>query len=110
MDNDNRMFPGSLPFGQGQGISNGGQGQPPLGAPPSVIPSEGVSLFAADPESIRGCLFRYTYFRLNGGRSFWFYPVYAGRTSVTGYQYNSNQNRWVYSGYDVSQIRSFSCI
>ncbi|MFY4773527.1 transporter [Metabacillus sp. RGM 3146] len=126
MDNYNRMFPGAPPLGpgQGQGFPTGGQppfqpgfpeggsgrqSQPALGTPPSVIPPEGVSLYAVDPGSIRGCLFRYTYIRLKSGRSFWFYPVYAGRTSVAGYQYNPYQYRWFYSGYDVSQIRSFYC-
>lgn len=100
---------GQPPFNPHQG--GGGQGQPPLGPPPSTIPPEtqGVSTFAVDPGSIRGCLYRYTFVRLNNGRGFWFYPTFVGRTSVAGYRWRPRQYRWEYFGIDLNRIRSFSC-
>ncbi|WP_243385395.1 transporter [Bacillus kexueae] len=104
---------GGPPFGPppGQGGQPGQHGGPPSGPPPSYIPPEpqGASLYAVDPGGIRGCLYRYTYIRLNNGRRFWYYPTYVGRTSVAGWRWRPRQYRWVYYGIDLSQIRSYSC-
>lgn len=104
------------PPGYGQGGFGGGPGQggPPSGPPPSEIPleqSQGgqFGIFAVDPGGIRGCLYRFTYIRLNNGRSFWFYPTFVGRYSVAGYRWRRRQYRWVYFGIDLQEIRSFSC-
>ncbi|WP_438803853.1 transporter [Metabacillus rhizolycopersici] len=103
--------PGS---GQGGGFGGGpGQAGPPLGPPPSTIPPEQgqgqFGVFAVDPGGIRGCLYRFTFIRLNNGRSFWYYPTFVGRNSVAGYRWRRNQFRWQYFGIDLNQIRSFSC-
>ncbi|WP_243291665.1 transporter [Bacillus sp. FJAT-47783] len=102
------------PFGppsSGDGLGQGQQGGPPPGPPPAFTPQEaqGPSLYAVDPGGIRGCLYRYTYIRLNNGRSFWFYPTFVGRTSVAGWRWRRRQNRWVYYGIDLQRIRSYSC-
>ncbi|MFD0049053.1 hypothetical protein ACFVHQ_06970 [Actinomycetes bacterium NPDC127524] len=92
--------------------TGGGQGgSQPLGPPPVHIPyeSQGPQLNAVDPGSLRGCLYRYTYIWLRGGRSFWYYPTYIGRSSVAGYRWKPNSRQWTYYGIDANEIRSFEC-
>ncbi|MBA2174598.1 hypothetical protein H0266_06705 [Halobacillus locisalis] len=96
--------PPGPPFGGG---GPGGQLPPPPLNPPQS--SQGPSLYAVDPGSLRGCLYRYTWIRLENGRSFWFYPTFIGRTSVAGFRWQRRRRRWVYSGFDTNQIASFQC-
>lgn len=102
------------PFGP-PGYNQGGfdQAGPPPGPPPSEIPPAQLQsqpgVYAVDPGGIRGCLYRYTYIRLNNGRSFWFYPTFVGRNSIAGYRWRPRQYRWIYFGIDLDHIRSFSC-
>ncbi|WP_274856840.1 hypothetical protein [Bacillus methanolicus] len=110
--NPSDEFGGSpSPGGQQTGGSPfpGGQqtGGAPTSPPPSFTPQQTVSLQAVDPGAIRGCLYRYTYIWLENGRSFWFYPTYVGRTSVSGFRWRGN--RWEYYGTDLQRIRSFQC-
>jgi len=111
--------PGQGGFPPGQGgppgppPGQGGQGGPP-GPPPQSPPGGqqyggGPSVFAVDPGSMYRCLYRYTWVRLNNGRTFWFYPTFIGRTSVAGYRWRRRQYRWVYYGLDTDRIASFSC-
>ncbi|MFC0523450.1 hypothetical protein ACFFGV_07615 [Pontibacillus salicampi] len=112
-------FPGQQPPGpppgQGGGGPQGGPQGPPPGPPPSTPPigQQGVggqpNVLAVDPGALYGCLYRYTWIRLNNGRTFWYYPTYIGRTSVAGYRWRRRQQRWVYYGIDTRQIASFSC-
>lgn len=121
--------PGSGPgFSPGAGFGPGGpggpnqppQGQPPFGGgfqggqlppPPATPPQQlqGPSIYAVDPGSLAGCLYRYTWIRLVNGRSFWFFPTFIGRTSVAGYRWQRRRRNWVYSGFDTRQIASFQC-
>lgn len=98
-------------YGPPSGIPGGQQmGGPPSSPPPSYTPQlqqSSPSLYAVDPGSIRGCLYRYTYIWLRNGRSFWFYPTYVGRTSVAGWRWRNW--RWVYYGTDLDRVRSFQC-
>ncbi|WP_099303111.1 hypothetical protein [Bacillus sp. Marseille-P3800] len=92
----------------GGGGSQGQSGEPP-GPPPGNPPQlQSVSAFAVDPGAINGCLFRYTYIRLNNGDQFWFYPTFVGRNSVAGYRWFIF--RWVYFGIDTRRISAFQCI
>ncbi|WP_082686228.1 hypothetical protein [Bacillus coahuilensis] len=93
----------------GQSPSQGGNQMPP-GPPPSQIPVEtqSASVMAVDPGSIRGCLFRYTYIWQNNRQSYWFYPTFVGRRSVSGYRWTGWG--WVYFGVDLRRIRSFTCV
>lgn len=86
-----------------------GQPQAPMGPPPPFTPSEasGPMAKAIDPGAIRGCLYRNTYVWLNRRQSFWFFPVFVGRTSVSGYRWH--RRRWIFFGIDLQQIRSFQC-
>ncbi|MBD1383317.1 transporter [Metabacillus arenae] len=104
-----RQFPG-FPPGFPPGTDGSGQGQAPSGPPPSYIPQQqDVGLYAVDPGGIRGCLYRFTYVRLNNGRAFWYYPTFVGRNSVAGFRWRPNQYRWVYFGIDLDRIRSYTC-
>nr|WP_229666759.1 hypothetical protein [Paraliobacillus quinghaiensis] len=101
-------FPGSpppfAPPGQGQ------EAGPPSSPPPNYVPAQTqqAQTFAVDPGSIRGCLFRFTYVWMRGFQQFWFYPIFVGRNSVSGYRWNGF--RWVYFGTSLRQIQSFTCI
>ncbi len=66
-------------------------------------------LYAVDPGAISGCLYRNTYVWLSRRNGFWFYPTYVGRTSVSGYRWNSRFRRWEYYGVDLNKIESFTC-
>ncbi|MBY0123379.1 transporter [Bacillus sp. S/N-304-OC-R1] len=107
--------PSGFPPGQQQGNPSGQQhgggqqGGPPSTPPPAFTPQmQQVTPFAVDPGAIRRCLNRFTYIWLNTGRSFWFYPVFVGRTSIGGWRWR--RNRWVYFGTELNSIRSFQCV
>ncbi|RSD27272.1 hypothetical protein EJA10_11865 [Mesobacillus subterraneus] len=102
-------FPGGAPGGFPGGPGGGQAGGPPSSPPPAFVPQEAqASAFAVDPGGIRRCLYRYTYVWLNNGSSFWFYPIFVGRTSVAGWRWRRRWG-WVYFGIDLRQIRSFQC-
>lgn len=109
-------FPGFPPGQPGQGTGQGQQSPP--GPPPTFTPSQasaqtltagqqGATTFAVDPGAIRSCLFRYTYLWLSGGQSFWFYPTFIGRRSISGFRWTGFM--WVFYGTDLRRIRSFQC-
>ncbi|MEK5394330.1 collagen-like protein [Paenibacillus sp. FSL K6-2859] len=90
----------------------GSPGQPGLTAPssppPQLIPQQpAISSFAVDPGAIAGCLFRNTYVWLVNRNQFWFFPVFVGRTSVAGFQWNGRF--WMYTGLSLQSIQSFTC-
>ncbi len=84
--------------------------QPPS-SPPSTTPQMPMSAQAGtqavDPFAIRGCLYRYTYIWMKGGNRFWFWPVFVGRRSVSGFRWTGR--RWVYTGIDLNRIEMFTC-
>lgn len=98
--------PSGPPFGQGPGPDTGA----PTAPPPSFVPAKPfqASTFAVDPGSIRRCLFRFTYIWLRNFQQFWFYPVFIGRTSISGYRWNGF--RWMFFGISLRQIESFTCV
>jgi len=108
-------FPGQPgpPSGQpgppsGQPAGPPGQMGAPSSPPPGFIPQQpAVSPFAVDPGAIVRCLFRNTYVWLVNGNQFWFYPVFVGRTSVAGFQWNGRF--WMYTGLSLQSIQSFTC-
>ncbi len=82
--------------------------QPPTAPPPQTIPQQPLaSTLAIDPGAISGCLFRQTYIWPRNGPGFWFYPVFVGRTSVSGFRWNGLF--WMFSGFDLRNIQSFTC-
>ncbi|MGO4111637.1 collagen-like protein [Paenibacillus sp. YAF4_2] len=100
--------PGGPP---GPGGPSGPSGQPmaPSSPPPGFIPQQPqVSQFAVDPGAISRCMFRNTYIWLRNGNQFWFFPVFLGRTSVAGFQWNGRF--WMYTGLSLQSIQSFTCV
>lgn len=110
-------FPGFPGFpGQNQQPSFPPNQQPggntaPQGPPPSWTPEyPEIQARAVDPGAIAGCMFRMTYVWLSRRQGFWFFPVFVGPRSVAGYRWNSRRRRWEYTGIDLNQINSFTCI
>lgn len=92
-------FPGGQPAG--------GQAGPPAGPPPAFTPEQPqFQTKAIDPGGIQGCLYRFTYMWLKR-ESFWFFPIFVGRNSVSGFRWYFN--RWVYYGIDLNKVDSFQC-
>ncbi|MFF2909205.1 collagen-like protein [Paenibacillus sp. NPDC057934] len=107
-------FPGQpgIPGQPGFPGQSGQPGQPgtagPSSPPPGFIPQQpAIAPLAVDPGAIAGCLFRNTYVWLVNRNQFWFFPVFVGRTSVAGFQWNGRF--WVYTGLDLNLIQSFTC-
>jgi len=96
-------FPPSSPPPGGPPFMNP-NGQPP-GPPPPYIPDQ--TPYRVDPGSIRGCKRKYTYIWLDNGNSFWFYPTYVGRKSISGYRWYGFF--WLYYGVDLNRVQSFVC-
>ncbi|WP_255301660.1 hypothetical protein [Bacillus sp. AFS040349] len=88
----------------------GAQAGPPTSPPPSFVPqqTQQAQAFAVDPGSIRRCLFRFTYVWLSGNQQFWFYPIFIGQQSISGYRWTGF--RWVFFGISLRQIQSFTCV
>jgi hypothetical protein len=81
--------------------------QGPTSGPPTFVPQQQVEAYAVDPGGIARCLFNYTYVWLRGAEQFWFYPIFVGRTSVSGYRWTGFN--WVYFGIGLRQIQLFTC-
>ena len=75
--------------------------------PPNFTPDEPPGLRAVDPGAIRGCMESFTFVWAKNGQSFWFYPTFVGRRSVSGYRWT--RFGWIYTGFDLELIRSFTC-
>lgn len=100
-----------FPFPGGGGQFPGGAQQPPVGAPttppPAFTPTQQqFQTYAVDPGAIQGCLYRFTYVWLYR-ESFWFFPVFVGRRSISGFRWSGY--RWVYYGVDLDRVQSFQC-
>lgn len=112
----NQLFPGFFPW-QGGGGSGFPSPQQPIGnqapqnPPPDWIPEyPSVQTRAIDPGAISRCMYRFTYVWFSRRQGFWFFPVFVGPQSVAGYRWNSRRRRWEYTGVDLNQINSFTCI
>src|SRR5690625_7932440 len=85
-------------FGQSPTYPPAGQGGPanqPMAPPPPFTPEkQQIQTFAIDPGAIQACLYRFTYIWLRRG-GFWFFPVFVGRRSISGYRWQ--RFRWVYT-------------
>ncbi|WP_084246971.1 transporter [Rummeliibacillus stabekisii] len=101
-------FPGSPSFPGPSFPGSPGTSQAPTAPPPSFTPQQStVSPLAVDPGAIRMCLFRNTFIWLNNGQGFWFYPVFVGPRSVSGFRWTGWN--WVIFGIDTRRISSFTC-
>ncbi|NOU96407.1 collagen-like protein [Paenibacillus sp. LMG 31456] len=103
--------PGYPPGGPGPG-PGGGQGLgAPQSPPPSFIPQQSPSLYAVDPGSIRGCLYRNVYIWQDNGDQYWMFLTHVGRNSISGYRWYGygSQGFWLYFGLDLRRINQFTC-
>jgi hypothetical protein len=93
---------------------SGGSMNKPTAPPPDTAPTRparstsGVQTLSVDSGSIRGCMYHNTYVWLRNGVDFWFYPVYVGRNSVSGFRWT--RFGWAYTGIDLSWIDFFQCV
>lgn len=89
-----------------------------LGSPPNYIPSKnspevksfqssGASTKAVSSNSIRFCLFKFTYIWETNGNDYWAYIFNVDRRTVTGMRWF--RGRWNYFGVDLRRIDSFVC-
>ncbi|MEH7590730.1 collagen-like protein [Priestia megaterium] len=100
--------PGGFPGSPGGFPGSPGGQQAPTSPPPAFIPQQQTATpFAVDPGAISLCLFRNTYIWLRNGSSFWFFPIFVGRRSVSGFRWNGRF--WTIFGIDTRQIVSFTC-
>lgn len=84
-------------------------GGPPSGPPPRTIPRRSdIGVRAVDPGAIRFCLYRFTYIWPERRPGFWFYPVFVGPRSISGFRWTGRT--WVYFGMDLNDIESFQCV
>lgn len=93
----------------------------PKSSPPNYTPnknSAGVQSFsssegggggvkAVSPNSIRFCLFKYTYIWEVNRRNYWAFLLNVDRRSVSGFRWTGRN--WIYFGVDLRRIDSFVC-
>ena len=115
--------PGSLPIGGPvPPIGNfPGENLYPIGIPnsppPNFTPKQNnpnVQYISNNPNtkfvsgnSIRFCLFKFTYIWQRNGRNFWAYLINVDRFSISGFRWIGRT--WVYFGLALSKIDSFLC-
>jgi hypothetical protein len=111
---------GFNPPGFNSPIGSNTQSGMPKSPPPNYIPNKndsGVQSFnqgnygpgtkAVSQNSIRFCLYKYTYIWEVNGRSYWAFLLNIDRVSVSGFRWLGR--RWVYFGVDLRRIDSFVC-
>jgi len=92
----------------------------PKSPPPSQIPSKntagvqkinlgggGIQTTAVSSNSIRFCLYKYTYIWERNGRNYWAFLLNVDRRSVSGFRWTGRN--WIYFGIDLRRIDSFVC-
>lgn len=93
----------------------------PKSPPPNYIPSKstagvqkfnfggggGINPTAVSQNSIRFCLYKYTYIWERNGRNYWAFLLNVDRRSVSGFRWTGRY--WIYFGVDLRRIDSFVC-
>lgn len=91
----------------------------PKSPPPNYIPRKndagvqkvgfngGANTKAVSANSIRFCLYKYTYIWEENGRSYWAFLLNVNRRTVSGFRWF--RRNWVYFGLDLRKIDSFVC-
>lgn len=67
----------------------------------------GFQPYAVSANSIRFCLYKYTYIWEVSGRSYWAFLLNVSRRTVSGFRWF--RRSWVYFGVDLRRIDSFVC-
>lgn len=109
-------------FPPGFNFPGGGFNPPgmPKSPPPNYIPSKkdkgvesfgpgggGIGTKAVSANSIRICLFKFTYIWEVNGRSYWAFLFNVDRVSLSGFRWLGRN--WVYFGINLRRIDSFLC-
>lgn len=79
----------------------------PKNPPPSNIPQMPATAGPIEPSTISPCAYKYSYFWLKNGESFWAYIVNVGKRSISGWKYT--EGRWKQFGLHLAQIKNFTC-
>jgi hypothetical protein len=91
----------------------------PKSPPPNYIPkkneagvqkiaaSGGTQPYAVSGNSIKFCLYKYTYIWEISGRNYWAFLLNVNRRTVSGFRWF--RGTWVYFGVDLRRIDSFVC-
>lgn len=92
----------------------------PKSGPPNYIPNKNApgvqsfnisggttSTFAVSANSIRFCLYKFTYIWQRNGQSYWAYLLNVDRRSVSGFRWTGRN--WVYFGINLRRIDAFIC-
>ncbi|MDR3595732.1 hypothetical protein [Clostridium sp.] len=69
--------------------------------------SGGAETKAVSSNSIRFCLYKYTYIWETNGRSYWTFLLNVDKRTASGFRWY--RNTWVYWGVDLRRIDSFIC-
>lgn len=115
-------FPPDLESSPGFNFPGGAFNPPgmPKAAPPNYTPNKNApgvqsfstgggttSTFAVSANSIRFCLYKYTYIWERSGRNYWAFLLNVDRRSVSGFRWTGRS--WIYFGVDLRRIDSFVC-
>lgn len=101
----------STSFNDSSSLQFNQMNQAPRSAPPDWTPEyPSAQLRSVDPGAIVNCMFRFTYIWTSRNKGFWFFPTFVGPTSVAGFRWNSRRNRWNFTGLDLRQVQTFTCI
>jgi len=79
----------------------------PSFSPPHYTPPRPGIRREVDGYAMQSCLYTPTYFWLENGQQFWFYPTFMGRRSVAGYRWVYSE--WLYTGFGFDMIENFTC-
>lgn len=93
----------------------------PKSPPPNYVPNKndsgvqnmnpggvgGAKTFAVSANSIRFCLYKYTYIWEVSGSSYWAFLLNINNRTVSGFRWF--RRTWVYFGLDLRRINSFIC-
>lgn len=58
-------------------------------------------------KKLKLCTYRYTYLWLRNGKSFWCYPTYIGRNTISGWKWKNY--KWKFFSMSIRRISNFYC-
>ena len=85
-----------------------GRHSAPQSPPPNFVPPQPRQTRAVDAGAIRGCLNSFMYVWLRNGQSFWMFPTFVGRQSISGYRWT--RFGWAFTGFSLQVVESFFCM
>ena len=58
-------------------------------------------------KKLKYCTYRYTYLWLRNGKSFWCYPTYVNKTTISGWKWKNY--KWKFFSMPIKKISNFYC-